>query len=101
MLLLFNCGPIFFPLSKEPGYKCTLSESFPPTYTTTCRQRYLDMNLVVLDKNGEPKLERFNLPSCCVCYIKNIGSLRQAKLRQPTHSNPLTNDRIVYGNQLS
>ncbi|CAB3365806.1 Hypothetical predicted protein [Cloeon dipterum] len=49
---------------------CTLSESLPIGYKTSCRQKYIYRKLVSINENGRPLTDSFRIPSCCSCHFR-------------------------------
>ncbi|XP_065352414.1 protein spaetzle [Cloeon dipterum] len=49
---------------------CTLSESLPIGYKTSCRQKYIYRKLVSISENGRPLTDSFRIPSCCSCHFR-------------------------------
>jgi len=50
--------------------KCAFSETFPDTYTSECKQKYVKRRLVVLgDEREKLAFDTFDVPSCCVCVL--------------------------------
>lgn len=60
--------------SGTAGKKCSLTDSFPNSYTTECRQKYIYRHLVALNEKKETIKELFRFPSCCQCVIKHKQS---------------------------
>ena len=58
-------------ICDKPNRPCEMTNGFPSSYQTLCRQKYIYRQLLSLDEYGNTVKEQFKFPGCCQCVVRH------------------------------
>ncbi|KAK2575106.1 hypothetical protein KPH14_008832 [Odynerus spinipes] len=56
------------------NHDCSISDSLPEGYKTTCKQKFIYRQLAAVSESGAINPEMFRFPSSCCCHLKFTGN---------------------------
>lgn len=59
-------------ICRNLGQPCHMSEGFPNSYRTECKQHMVYRELLSLSPDGVPIKEKFKFPACCSCAVFRV-----------------------------
>lgn len=74
--------PIRVELCQKRSSQCAFSDSFPPGYASSCKQKFTKIPLLSLNDDGEMSTFEYEFPSHCQCDLHRVKSTKKRPHRR-------------------